>query len=114
MTKPQRTAKRHLELKYKRLFPDTGDRLWAFRESHGLTQKEMAEDSDLSAGCLSRIECGYTQGMSKTLHKLARSWGVSVDYLLNVSDDQEIHNATIPRRKEWTSPPINATDSLQA
>jgi transcriptional regulator with XRE-family HTH domain len=90
---------RHLELKYKRLFPETGDRLWAFRETRGLTQKAMGEEVGVSAGCISRIECGYTMGYSKTIANMCRVLGLSADFLLNLSDDQRIHDPVLQRRR---------------
>ncbi len=95
----RKREQRHLELKYKRLFPETGDRLWAFRENRGMTQREMGEEVGVSSGCISRIECGYTLGYSKTIAQMCRALGVSADFLLNLSDDQRIHDPVMQTRR---------------
>ncbi len=100
VTKQSKREQRHLELKFKRLFPESGDRLWAFRETLGLTQREMAEDIGMSAGSISKFECGYTQGYSKNLAKFAHAFGVSVDFLLNLSDEQRIKNPVIQLKRK--------------
>ncbi len=98
--KHSRREQRFMELKYRRLFPETGDRLWAFRETLGMTQAAMADECGLSAGCISRYECGYTQGFSKNLAKFAKAFGVSVDFLLNLSDSQRISDPVITSRRK--------------
>ncbi len=87
-------------LALERLFPETGDRLWAYRESRGMTQKEMAEDVSVSAGCISRIECGYTMGYSKTIANMCRVLGISADFLFNLSDSEKIHDPVVPTRRK--------------
>lgn len=101
VTKDQKRANRHLELKFRILFPTTADRLWAFRQARNLSQKEMADEVGLCAGSISRFECGYTQGKSMSLARIARCYGLSVDYLLNLSDSQTIHNPVAAERKAY-------------
>jgi transcriptional regulator with XRE-family HTH domain len=96
---PRIVNKRHLNLKFKRLFPDTGDRLWAYRQTKGMSQAQLGEDCGLAGGTISRFECGYTLGMGASIQKLARGLGISADYLLDISDSIEIHDQTITRRK---------------
>jgi transcriptional regulator with XRE-family HTH domain len=91
--------KRHVKLKFKRLFPDSGDRLWALRQTLGYTQKQMGEECDLSHSAIGGFERGYTLGQGRSLVKIAKGLGISVDFLLNLSDSQNIHDATIPIRK---------------
>ncbi len=95
----QRRLQRHLELKYKRVFPETGDRLWAYRETMGMTQAEIAEEVGVSSGCISRIECGYTMGYSKTIKQMCLALGMSADFLLNLSDSRAIHDPVVPARR---------------
>ncbi len=101
--KPRLVNKRHLNLKFKRLFPDTGDRLWAYRQSLNATQKGLGEDCELSAGVIGNIERGYSLGMGKSLLKISKGLGISVDYLLNLSDDQEVKNPTIGKNRWQTA-----------
>lgn len=98
-TKLKIVHKRSTALKYKRLFPDCGDRLFAWRKTMGWTQEQMAEECGLSASAIGYFERGYTLGMGRTLVKYAKAFGISVDYLLDVSDSETIHDATIPIRK---------------
>lgn len=98
--KPRLINKRHLNLKFKRLFPDTGDRLWAYRQTQGWTQKQLGEECGLTGSTISNLECGYSLGLGRTVQKLARGLSVSADYLLNLSDSQEIHDQTVPLRRK--------------
>ncbi len=96
----QKREIRMRNLALERLFPETGDRLWAYRESHGMTQGEMAEDVGVSAGCISRIECGYTMGYSKTIANMCKVLGISADFLFNLSDSEKIHDPVVPTRRK--------------
>lgn len=98
-TKLKLVNKRHQNLKFKRLFPDSGDRLWAYRQTKGWTQVQMAEECGLSSSMIGGFERGYTLGLGRSLVKLAKGLSISVDYLLDLSDSESIHDATIPTRK---------------
>ncbi len=97
--KPRLVNKRHLNLKFKRLFPDTGDRLWAFRQVNKWTQRELGEECGLTGSTISNFECGYSLGRGLSIYKLAKGLGISADYLMNLSDSQEIHDQTVPLRR---------------
>ncbi len=101
MPKPRKhkPLKKRIQLKFKRLFPDTGDRLWAYRQTLGATQASLGEDCDVSAHVIGNIERGYSLGLGRSLQRIGKGLGLSVDYLLNLSDSQDIHNQTIGRRK---------------
>lgn len=75
---------------YDALFPDTADRIWAYRQTLGLTQRDFAEECGLSASVIGSLERGYTLGLGKTLFALAKGTHISVDYVLGLSSKQEI------------------------
>ncbi len=102
MSKPRLTNPRHFHLRYKRVFPATGDRLWAYRNSLNMTQKDLGDECNLSGGCISRIECGYTLGMGRTLVKIAKGLGISIDYLCNLSDEEKLSTTTNAKDSTWT------------
>jgi DNA-binding XRE family transcriptional regulator len=82
-------GRKHMQT-YARIFPNTADRVWAFRNGLGMTQKGMAEDCDLSASAIGNIERGYTLGLGRTLVKIAKGVGISSDYVLGLSSKKEI------------------------
>lgn len=76
---------------YEALFPTAADRLWAVRNSMDMNQREFAEFCDnLSPGSISRIECGYSLPTGRTLARMAKSTGISADFLLGINADQRL------------------------
>ena len=52
------------------------------RKQNGFTQKEVAQQLNVTAQCYQGYETGYRQPTPEMLCKLADIFGVSVDYLL--------------------------------
>ncbi len=92
-------SNRKLRQMYEALFPETSDRMWAIRESLNMTQRQLAEECELSSSAISRMECGYGLPKGTTIIKLASGVGVSADYLLNISDQREIAGLPTKRKR---------------
>ncbi len=65
-------------------------RIRDLREDHDLTQKEMAKSLNCSQQVYSNYELGQRDIPTDVLIKLSRFYGVSVDYILGISDDPAI------------------------
>jgi len=63
------------------------DRLRALREQHGWSQRELARLSGLGETQISKYEAGQSDPLATNVKLIAEQLGVSVDYLLGVSDD---------------------------
>ncbi len=81
---------RQLRQMYDRLFPDPADRMWHLRETMNMSQKALAEECGLSSGAISRIECGYGLPKGTTLQKLGEGVGISANFILGLSDKEDI------------------------
>jgi DNA-binding XRE family transcriptional regulator len=66
----------------KRRLVDRENPVILWREHRGMTQKALAAKVKMTAAQLSEIENGKKSGSIKTLQKLAKALGVSVDDLL--------------------------------
>jgi DNA-binding XRE family transcriptional regulator len=75
---------------YEQLFPDLSDRFFFLRKSLNVSQRQLGDDCELSPGTLSRIECGYTVPVGRTLIKIGKAMGWSSDYLLGLSKRKDI------------------------
>lgn len=65
-----------------------GSRVASARRRIGITQKELARRAGCSVKTLSYIETGETEGPdARIIAGIARSLGVSCDYLLGVTDE---------------------------
>ena len=64
------------------------ERIRALREDRDLKQKDIAQLLQVSQGTYSRYESGYLDMPSSVLIKLASFYGVSVDYLLGLTDNK--------------------------
>ncbi len=62
------------------------ERLKDLREELFLTQKEVAEQSDLSPQCISQLEAGQRSPTAITLLALADCFDCSIDYLMGRTD----------------------------
>ncbi len=62
-------------------------RLRELREKAGISQLKLAMDLSLNQNSISRYETGEREADYKTLIALARYFNVSVDYLLEITDN---------------------------
>lgn len=65
------------------------NRIRDLREDKDLTQKQMGEILSCSQRVYSNYECGDIDIPTQTLVKIAIFHNVSVDYLLNLTDNPE-------------------------
>lgn len=65
------------------------ERLHKLREHAGLTVEQTARHLDVSPEEYAAMECGRTEICSEHLIKLAALYGVSIDYLICVTDRPE-------------------------
>jgi transcriptional regulator with XRE-family HTH domain len=66
-----------------------GRRIKVERARVGLSQKELASDSDISQNSLSLIEKDQTDPRVSTITKIAKRLGVSTDYLVGLSEEPQ-------------------------
>ena len=66
-------------------------RLRELRERRGITQLKLAMDLHMTQNTISRYESGEREPGISELVKLADYFGVSVDYLLERTDNPEIN-----------------------
>ena len=66
-----------------------GQKIKLNREYKGLTQKQLANMSGLSAGLIAQLEAAKVQPSLKTIESLAGAMGVSVCYLILEQEDVE-------------------------
>lgn len=66
------------------------ERLVLLRKEKGLTQKGVAEATDLSWRTIQDIELGKNPGY-KTILKLADLFNMSIDYMAGRTDDRRLH-----------------------
>jgi len=65
-------------------------RLKELRKSRGVSQLKLAMDLDMNQNSISRYECGVREADYATLIKFADYFNVSIDYLLERTDNPEI------------------------
>ncbi len=65
-------------------------RIRDLREDRDLTQKEMAKALNCSQQVYSNYELGQRDIPTDILIKLSKLYGVSVDYILGISDNPKI------------------------
>jgi transcriptional regulator with XRE-family HTH domain len=65
-----------------------GENVLTYRETAGLTQKELAERAGLSASYVSRIERGKANPRLLALDRLAQALGANVAELLDVGGSE--------------------------
>lgn len=73
---------------------DIGERLRGIRESMKMTREEFSEKIDITDSFLGQIERGERALSVKTLRKVVRYTGISADYLLFGSNN---NNSTIQK-----------------
>lgn len=62
------------------------NRLKQLRESHGLSQRQLSRLCGFADVMINRYESGETEPSAQALGKIASALGVSVDYLLGMTD----------------------------
>ena len=65
-----------------------GKRIKKARESAGFTQEELAERIGTSRAAIARYESGDIEPRLEKLIAIAKTLGVSTDYLLDVGDEE--------------------------
>ena len=70
-------------------------RLKLLRQLFGLTQKELSEKSGISVSTISKYENGIPVPKINVMLRLARSYGVSVDFLAGETDCPFIPGETL-------------------
>jgi transcriptional regulator with XRE-family HTH domain len=63
------------------------ERLRAVRVKRGLTQRDLGAKCGLSSSVIHKYESGENDPTGGSLKAMAKNLGVSVDYLLGVTDD---------------------------
>lgn len=58
------------------------------RASYSLTQAELAKAINLSRSCISMIEIGKNEPTASTLIAYSKYFNLSIDYLLDLKDDE--------------------------
>lgn len=66
-------------------------RLKELRKSRGVTQLKLSMDLNVNQNTISRYETGVCEASYQMLIKLADYFDVSVDYLLERTDDPTFH-----------------------
>lgn len=64
-----------------------GERLKELRKSKKVTQEDLAKKFDVNPATVSAWEVGKAEPSYEVLTKLANYFGVSIDYLLNFTQD---------------------------
>ena len=66
-------------------------RLKALREKRGISQLKLAMDLDMNQNSISRYETGAREADYKSLIKFADYFDVSIDYLLERTDNPKTY-----------------------
>lgn len=66
-------------------------RLKELRKSHGITQLKLSMDLNMNQNTISRYETGVCEASYQALIQIADYFGVSIDYLLERTDDPTFH-----------------------
>lgn len=64
------------------------NRLKALREDRGINQRRLADELNVSQAMISKYELGLSEPDIATIKRIAAFFGVSTDYLLEVSNDK--------------------------
>jgi transcriptional regulator with XRE-family HTH domain len=69
-----------------------GERVRLVRRKQDVTQERLAEKADLNVITISRLEKGTAKAVyADTVAALARGLGISADYLLGLSEQEDGH-----------------------
>jgi transcriptional regulator with XRE-family HTH domain len=72
-----------------------GERIQKHREQAGFTREQLAEASGLSVQSIVKIESGKRNFRILSLISIARALGLSCDYLLGLSDNDDSQNVLV-------------------
>lgn len=75
-----------------KMYYEAGDRIRKLREEKYYSRKVLADKADISPKFLYEIENGMKGFSAETLYKLAKSLGVSADYILSGKNEKELEN----------------------
>lgn len=67
----------------------TSEKLYALRKKSGLSQEQLAERLGVSRQAISKWESGQSSPEREKLISISNCFGVSLDYLLKDSDEQQ-------------------------
>ncbi|WP_420113453.1 helix-turn-helix domain-containing protein [Pseudactinotalea sp.] len=81
-----------------------GDRLRELRSARGLTLRQLADATDLSAGLLSQVENGRTDPSIETLRRLAKVFDSDLADLFREPDAPEVHLSRPGERLRMQAP----------
>lgn len=82
-----------------------GERIHLARRRAGLSQVELAARAGISPTTLNRVELGRQKLYAETLVTLAQILGVSVDYLVGMTDNDRPQTQQARQHDENTPPP---------
>lgn len=71
------------------------DRLRDLRQDHDMQQTQLAEMLNLKSSAISKYEKNITQPSIDTLIKLSHIFGVTVDYLVGISDEKKPYTLNV-------------------
>lgn len=74
-------------------------RIWDLREDNDLTQQNMADRLGCSQRVYSNYECGDVQIPIPLLIEVAKFYGTSVDYLLELTDEKKPYPRVEEKKK---------------
>ena len=77
--------------KKKQINPIIGIRIKQSREKLSIEQQELAKRMELTKSAMSKVESGAVDVNSSSLEKYSKILGVSVNYLLGITDDPSPH-----------------------
>ena len=63
---------------------ELGNKIYALRKAHGLTQAQLAEKVGMSTSAINRIECGQRQPRFSTIQKFAECFNVDPNFLYEI------------------------------
>lgn len=77
------------------------ERLRELRESHHLTQKQLAQDMDVTRASVNAWEMGISLPTVSKLVELARRFHISTDYLLGLTHSKsiDVHDFTLQEQE---------------
>lgn len=77
-----------------------GDRLVKIRKEHGYTRESLANELHISKYTLRNYELGATEPGHTFLKQISDFFNISIDYLLGLTDEQEILKTCQLRKSE--------------